>query len=546
MNEKKLLVGVGINDRGRPWQMVVSGATRRGLRRRLNRRGDRQRARRLSRLHRSVRDIARAATGGGFPGTDRHGAVELGNAGRAGYVESPPQIQATSHQLAGFYPWITAGNRPILGAPLGKHFIHATGVFLDLMTAYLSKGASSPSLIVFGLQGRGKSSIFLRMCLGMVDAGFLLVFPGDLKGEYTKLIEASGGTTIKLGPGFDAVNPMDAGPLEAMIAKISDRLLREQMEAEIRTRIHNTCIALLELTLNSKLEPRSGEKTVFTTAIDQARAEKKSEAVLGDVMERIQNPDEELMRASLCGTAEEFTALAKPLLHGLDDLLHGAEFGGTFSRQTTTHMPVGAHVSFDISAVPLSQARFRAALQVVTWSYSQAVTSAVMTLHEAGLWPEVHYVMGFDELWQVFQVNPRVAVYMLDDIIRINRSKGIGQALLTHGTGDLNLPDPDLADKARKFVSRSSMRIFTGLDHDEIDALEGYQKFTSVERAWLSAWAADSGYGSVPPGRGKFLIKFGDDAGTPVDMGAKTEYEESLHNTNEAFAGAMAAFAGRS
>lgn len=507
------------------------------------RRGDRARNRLRAKTLRAAWAMITDAENVRHPGTDKSGHISVPFSGRAGYVEAPPMIQGTSHQVAGFFPFLASVSRPVLGAPLGTHFNDRSPVFYDLMTLFLSKGASSPSMVLFGLQGRGKSSFFLRMCLGMVDSGFLLVFPGDLKGEYTGLIRAIGGEVIEVGPGKDCINPMDAGPLEHMISQIQDPELRDMMDAEMRTRRHNTCIALLELVLKRELDVGTGEDEAFTTAIDQAAAEHGSAAVLGHVMARLDNPDADLLRSARCSTKEEFASITKPLLHGLDKLINGAEFGGTFSRPTSRTMPVGISCSFDISSVPVSQTRYRAALQVVTWAYSQSVTSAVMTLHQAGLWPETHYVMGFDELWQVFQVNPRVAVYMLEELIRVNRTKGIGQALITHGTGDFQLPDPDLTARAKKFIARSSMRVYGGIDHDEIDILAGVQKFTRKEKALLSAWSADSGAGGVPPGRGKFLMKFGDEPGIPINMGEKTAYEHSLHNTNTAFESSFAAFA---
>lgn len=507
------------------------------------RRGDRARNRLGSRVVRAAWALLTDTENVRHPGTDKSGHLSIPFSGRAGYVEAPPMIQGTSHQVAGFFPFLASVTRPVLGAPLGTHFKDLSPVFYDLMTLYLSKGASSPSMVLFGLQGRGKSSFFLRMCLGMVDSGFLLVFPGDLKGEYTGLVRAIGGEVIEVGPGKDCINPMDAGPLEHMIGQIRDEVLRNKMYAEMRSRRHTTCIALMELVLERRLDGSNGERKAFTEAIDQATAEHGSNAVLEHVLERLENPDEDLLRTSRCSTREEFAPIARALLHGLDDLINGAEFGGTFAKVTSRPMPVGISCSFDISSVPISQTRYRAALQVVTWSYSQSVTSAVMTLHRGGLWPETHYVMGFDELWQCFQVDPRVAVFMLEELIRVNRSKGIGQALITHGTGDFQLPDPDLTARAKKFIARSSMRVYGGIDHDEIDILAGVQKFTRKEKDLLSAWSADSGAGGVPPGRGKFLMKFGDDPGIPINMGEKTAYEHSLHNTNDAFEGSFAAFA---
>lgn len=509
----------------------------------VRRRGDQARARSAKAMLMKAQALLEAQEKPRFPGTDKLGLRQIPFAGRAGYVEAPPQVQATSHQLAGYYPGLAAGSRPVLGAPMGWHYKHRYGIYLDLMTMYLARGSSSASMFIFGLQGRGKSSFLLRMCLGMLASGFLLVFPGDLKGEYTKLVKFAGGEVIEVGPNKDAINPLDAGPLEAMIEKIADPVGREEMLAEMRTTRHLTVRSLVEMVLGTQLSTKTGERRILSEAIDRAVKAKSSKAVLGDIRAMLQEPDKELLRTARVETESEFEAIARPLIFALDELIESPEFGGTFARPTTRPMPLGVSVSFDISSVPVSQARYRAALQIVTWSYAQSVTSSIKTLQAAGLWPETHYVQVFDELWQALQVDPRVAVFMLEEIIRISRTRGIGSAMVTHGTGDLKLPDADLTARAMKFVARSSMRVYAGIDHDEIKTVEGVQKFTSVERSWLSEWAADAGYGGTPPGRGKFLIKFGDEDGIPLDMGPKTVFEHSLHNTDTAFDGARAAFA---
>lgn len=479
-----------------------------------------------------------------FPGTDKKGNKHLPATGRAGYVEAPPVMQGTSNQIAGLFPFMTSTSKSPLGAPMGTHFFHLSPVFLDFMTLFLAGGASSPSLILFGLQGRGKSSFFLRMLMGMLAAGYLVVIPGDLKGEYSKFMRHIGGKVFEVGGDKGCVNPLDAGPLESAVHSIKDDKIRNAMLAEMRSRRHRTVRALVELVLARPLSADAGEPSILSEAIDHAVAGHGRFALLGHVEHRIANPTPEMIESASCHDAADFLRLTKGLRNGLKDLIHSPEFGGTFSQPTSEDMPVGVNCSFDISAVDLSEERYRAALQIVTWNYAQSVTSSVMSLKEAGLYPEVHYVMGFDELWQNFQVDPRVAVNMLEGLIRINRTKGIGQALITHGTGDLDLPDPALTAKAKQFVARSSMRVYGGIPYDEIDSLEKVQKFTNKERELLGAWAADSGSGSVPLGRGKFLAKFGDDPGIPINMGPLTALEGFLHNTNENFDGAKNALAG--
>ena len=78
---------------------------------------------------------------------------------------------------------------------------------------------SNTGVWVQGQPGIGKCSIIKRLLVGLVGFGMTAVIPGDVKGEYTPLIEALGGAVWRIGRGRHALNPLDAGPLGARPAR---------------------------------------------------------------------------------------------------------------------------------------------------------------------------------------------------------------------------------------------------------------------------------------------------------------------------------------
>ena len=107
---------------------------------------------------------------------------------------------------------------------------------------------------VQGQPGIGKSSITKRLLVGLVGFGMTAVIPGDVKGEYTPLIEALGGAVWRIGRGRHALNPLDPGPLAAALnAAVGTE--RERIAETLRARRASLLEALLSIV-------RRGEVTV--------------------------------------------------------------------------------------------------------------------------------------------------------------------------------------------------------------------------------------------------------------------------------------------
>lgn len=132
--------------------------------------------------------------------------------GRWGNVPQPPDWYTTSVQLCGIYPFGAGSARPTDGAPLGRDMIADTAICTDPEALYRAGVISSPSMMVFGINGVGKSSTVQTMALGMVGRGMTLASFDPMKGEHTALTEALGGTVLQVGPNGSRLNILAPGP----------------------------------------------------------------------------------------------------------------------------------------------------------------------------------------------------------------------------------------------------------------------------------------------------------------------------------------------
>lgn len=487
---------------------------------------------------------ALATAGSDFPQMSSKG-INVPNGGMVSWVEAPPEFTATSNHTAGLWPFSVGTSSPLVGAVLGRNMLNGSVVCGDPISLFLRGIVVSPSGFILGLNGRGKSSVAVRMALSLIDQGFLILTAGDVKPDFAGLTVAVGGQVIKVAPGVGAINPLDAGPLWKELNTLPEQLAR-QMRAEIHSRRLSTLTGLIELVFKEPLDAKKQEQTVLSMAIMLAAEQAESDGrqpLIQDVKEVISSKPPTIKAAILAESDADYTEQVKNLQAGLNALSEHGPFGDVFCQPTSEEMEIDKCVDFDISAIDESQLDLRAAVQTVCWSYGQAGISAAKTLAEAGLREERHHLMIMDELWQSLRAS-ELLVHQIDSITRLNRTKGLGQLLITHSMKDLQLSTEELTKIAKGFVERSSIKILGGLAQNEMELLETVFPLSEREKALLVAWSAEgsvnpkTGKTSPPPGLGRFMLKTGAEPGVPFQVNL-TAGEKKVHDTNAAWVGAQ-------
>lgn len=492
------------------------------------------------------REPVQKATSLPFPGMTARG-VKGATLGQHLYVEAPPEFDASSMQVCGFWPFSVGASTALVGAPLGKHFYTGAPVCGDPMTAFKRGIVSAPSSFVLALNGRGKSSLVIRICLYLMGLGDLVLVAGDLKPDYVGLVQSCGGMVFALGRGGGSLNVLDAGPW----AEHLDRLPAAK-QAEMRERVHgrrvNALSGLVEMVLRRDLSEESSETTVLSVAIQTAADEAAThgaQPLPADVLRVITERHPNVRRNILEMTDAEYDQMTAPLRKGLNGLGPHGPFGDVFCRQTSQRVPIDVSLCFDVSGIPSTDAKLRAAVQLACWSYAQSVSECAKILASEGLEPERHHLNVMDELWQILEAWDG-SVTRINAITRLNRTEGLGQMMITHSMKDLELSTPERTKMARGFVERSSVLYLGGLARNEMKDLLSVRPFSQKEQDLLVSWSSEGSMNPItgevtpPAGRGKFMMKTGDAPGVPFTTGRTlTPAEKKIHDTNDAWRAAM-------
>jgi hypothetical protein len=479
----------------------------------------------------------------------RHRVGARGVAGAGGgkpaYVPVPLAWRATAVQVCGLFPWRTPGPPPRIGTPIGRHVESRATVCFDHISWFLAKLIGNPSMLVIGKPGTGKSTLISRILLGVAAAGYQILIPGDTKPDYTSLTDRLGGhiRVIERVGGPAALNPCDPGGMAATAARIGGEEGAALMADAIGRA--TVCVAtLVEIGRGDRLADY--EESTLTTALRllyEQMATGNPEPTISDVEQLIGLRPVELQDVLLTTTDEEFDRLTKPLRRSLRALLNG-QYGDVFTRRVDRSEARPPAVNIDTSRIKAGDERFLAAVMVTAWSEAYGIVEADQALAAAGLAKQPLYCLVLDELWRVLQLGPTMA-RRVDELTRLNRTRGIGQIMATHSSMD------GTDGQVHGLEERAGVIVVGAVPITELDRLERVLTFTDRERSMIRSWWSSRSAGSdavegerdaagnrvIPPGAGKFLIKpSADDPGIPVQVVlSSVEDEWGGQDTNSAW-----------
>jgi hypothetical protein len=460
--------------------------------------------------------------------------------GRAGHVEAGIRFAATTSQVCGLSPWTVASGADVQGVPLGRHLLTAEPIGLDPAHWLRTGMVSNPGVWVQGQPGIGKSSITKRMLLGLVGFGMRAVIPGDVKGEYTPLVTALGGTVWRIGRGLRGLNPLDSGPLRPVL-RGSVGSERARLGETLRSRRLSLLDALI--TIIRRTEPTVTERRLLGAALDlTTRSGTRSDPTIPDVLDTLlryvdQPAGLPLRDIAAADTSQDYRRGVRDLVNALGLLCDGP-LRGIFDGRTRLAGDTGPAatetpaLSLDISALDEEPDDVVAAAMLCSWTWAAGLVDA----NQSGTGRRRNVVQVQDELWRALRVAPGL-VEKSDRITRLNRHRGVVSFQITHSLDDLEaLPTEADRAKARGMVSRAGILLLGGMADRELDGLRRITPFTDAEAALITSWAAPPTWhtGNSHPGRGKYLIKSGQRLGLPVAL-QLTPTEAQLYNTDTAF-----------
>ena len=469
--------------------------------------------------------------------------------GAATVVDVPAEYRATTVQVCGLWPWAVGSGTPMIGTPVGHHLHTGATVCFDPISWFLrAKLISNPSMFMLGLPGLGKSTFIRKLVTGAVATGFVPMILGDLKPDYAEQIRQLGGQVVQVGRGRGYLNPLSVGALGAILPQLRDR---PATYARIAEEVHGRRLSITSalVSLVRQQEITATEQTILATALrlldEQAELERETTGqqpappLLTDLVELIRDGSDRLRAVTLTETEAEYRAETRRLHLSLIALMSGP-VGEVFSQQTTVPLDLDATaVCIDLSGISATDEKLTAAVLLACWNDGFGAIEAAHTLADEGLAPQKYFFAVLDELWRVLRAGVGM-VDRVDELTRINRTLGLGQAMISHSMDDLEAlaSDADRA-KARGFVERAGAVVCGGLPTREIEALAKIVGFTEVEQEMITSWSSPStlstsGEPLPPPGQGNFLIKIGSRTGIPVHVDlVEAERRSDVHNTNK-------------
>lgn len=366
--------------------------------------------------------------------TGGHGVFRLGYGWQAVSKPRTRVYRATTDQVGGVFPFLTASQLPKSGACLGYVASNGTGFYVDPWQ-WVQRGlVTNPNLLLQGAPGRGKSGTGKALVRRMLRHGGRAFIPGDLKDEWADLCREWGQEPWQVGPGMQArINPLDPGPLGAGWDSLLQRQRDERWDS-IRAR----WLTLLEGLIGA-------QNTNVTTTIQEALAAIIDELtgasdgggnvhtlpdiIIPEVWHLAHNPSEHLLRRLNYQTKWDYFDDMRPMTSALSVLVNGS-LKGMFDARTTVHVDWDARVH-SLSMRKLKELANDQVIGVALTCANSWVTAmtAVNTTGQVTIIPR-------DEVWRVMRLGVN-AIKSLDSNLRLSRDEKQIQMLIMHKPGDL-------------------------------------------------------------------------------------------------------------
>lgn len=481
--------------------------------------------------------------------------------GRWGRVPNPPQWIATSTQVCGIYPFAAGSARPTNGSPLGRDLLTGAAVATDHEALFKAGVISSPSMMVMGLNGLGKSTFCHTVALGQVNRGLIPGFFNPIKaGEHTVIIEMLGGQVFSFGPGQPGrFNMLSSGPLGKAARQIGGEVGRELM-----TLARGKNAQLVKVLMNiSRARPLNDVEGMVLEALVDDVHDRSARPVSSDLLSAFLTPSARTLSSLGYSDAETFRADHRTLEQNVRALLSG-DLGQMLSGEESLEFDVGnpGGFCFDTASIPTSDARLLSAAMLSSWSLGMDMIDAHWELAEheqrlaveAAASGEVYeprvqwngYTTLKDEFWFPLRAVEGI-VDLQDKLSRTNRSTGTADMMATHSPKDmLSLAREEDREKAKGLIERSGLMALFALTQDDLESLSRVRELTAREIEQVKTFNTSPSWNGVtrvrrrgekpspPPGAGKVLLKVPGRVGIPVQT-IETQIQASMHVTDSRY-----------
>jgi len=431
----------------------------------------------------------------------------------------------------------------MVGVPVGRSTITGAVVCCDPISWFeRAQLIANPSMFVVSLPGMGKSTIVRRIAMGLSAYGTLPMVLGDLKPDYVDLIRALGGQVAQLGRGRGHLNPLDRSYALRAAEQLVGKARAEVLADSHGRRLTMIC-TLIALTRHQ--QPSDREEMILDRALEilddhHAAASTGHQPLPADLLQVLRDAPDAVRQVALDrGSIDRYLDTTEGLASSLMSISSGkGRLGTVFSAPTSAQLAMDRPAVFDLSSLDDGDVDLQAAILMACWGYGFGNIATAQVLAAATNAPPRHYFIVLDELWRALRSTSGM-VDRIDALTRLNRQRGVGQAMVSHTLADLRaLASESDRAKAFGFMERAGIKVMGALPSQEMPQLREVVAMSRAEQTMITSWSSPPSFNAVagvegePPGRGQFLIKVGGRAGIPVRV-QLTEAELALNDTNK-------------
>jgi hypothetical protein len=335
-------------------------------------------------------------------------------------VAQPPH-QATSHNLAGIYPFVAddglGHEGPLLGVDLNADVLWHFSPW-DLYMNTTAKAALSTNILVIGAYRSGKSGTIKQLCTRSLAFGHQVVVPSDSKGEWVIVAEAVGGQVIALGGENTTarLNPLDRGPRLTGVSDDVDEIM-------VRDRRRATLTSVIEATIQGQAKLSPMEHTAINWALEHAIRTTDDRPTITHVWQALVSPD-----AAAPAYRPEMESNGERARHVLERFVAG-DLQGLFEGESTVAFdPDAPMVVVDTSAL-FDRSELAAQLtQICTSSWIQAVISDRSA-------KRTRYLVR-EEGWRDMATEQALRTYQ--QWLKLSRHYGVSNIVILHKMSDFD------------------------------------------------------------------------------------------------------------
>ncbi|TYC96594.1 ATP-binding protein [Arthrobacter echini] len=379
-------------------------------------------------------------------------------------------------------------------------------------------------MMLFGLNGNGKSSFAQRMMYSMAARGIAPAIFDPIKNEHGQAVTRMGGDVIRIGPNsVHKINLLDLGALGDAGKSIGGTL-----GAEMRQQAIAKVVDLVTLVVQiSRGRPLEDSEDAALAELIRSVLNRFDVPWMGDLLGAFNSPPPEVLHATVSEDATEFRREYRALHKSLNAMLTGP-MGALVGNKDSLRLSIGnpGGFCFDTSSIPESNTKLLSAAMLATWTIGFATIDAHYELSRHD--PSIYwggYLAVQDEFWYPMRACEGI-IDRADRLGRTNRGLGISELKITHSPKDfLSLPNEKDRATAKGFTERSPLLGLMALSRSDLVDLSDIQPMNAREIDTVASFNAppswkpdlDSGGNRLPPpGAGKILLKVNGRVGIAV------------------------------